>query len=166
MSADRNMVHRPADQALKVAWRKLVEAYGGQVAAAAYLGRGQSLISDYGNVNTAPFAPVNLIAALEAVTHGLPGHPIMTRELARAAGYMLVPMPQAEGVSTGAVMQLVAAQAKEAGGVTASAIDALADGHYSAAEIADTRAKLALAQQHYAVLDALLAQLSEQQAGA
>lgn len=88
-------------QALKAATRRLVQAVGGQEAATGFcrVARHQTL-SDYGNpcADAAQrFAPVDVIADLEAVTHGTPGHPAVTRQLARMAGYELVPLAPAQG---------------------------------------------------------------------
>lgn len=86
-------------QALKAATRQLVQAAGGQEAAATYTRfvRHQAF-SDFGNAgpdHAAKFAPIDAVADLEAVTHGTPGHPVVTRALARAAGFALVPLPAA-----------------------------------------------------------------------
>jgi hypothetical protein len=89
-------------QALKRAFGRLVRAAGGQEAAVGFtrLVRHQAL-SDYANPASDQadrFAPADVIADLESVTHGLPGHPAMTRELARQAGFALVPLPTSAAV--------------------------------------------------------------------
>ncbi len=91
----------PEKQALKTATARLIRAAGGQEAAVAFteLSRHQAL-SEY--ASPAPehahrFARIDVVADLEAVSHGTPGHPVVTRQLARAAGFLLVPMPGARG---------------------------------------------------------------------
>jgi hypothetical protein len=94
---DRTVVHPVRLQAGKQAFADLVDAIGGQVAAEAYSGKAQSRISAYGGRNTPWFPPVDVVVKLEGITHGQPGHPHVTRWLAREAGFGLVclPMPGA-----------------------------------------------------------------------
>lgn len=82
----------PEQQELCAATRALVGACGGQEASAAFAGKRRQAISDWCLPNVASFAPVDFVAALEGLTVGLPGHPHVTRVLARRAGYLLVPM--------------------------------------------------------------------------
>lgn len=84
----------PSDrQMLKHAVRQLVAAAGGGERAAQASRVSQQQISNYGNVNMAEsFAPVDVIADLEAVTQGAPGAPHVTRVLALLAGFALVPV--------------------------------------------------------------------------
>lgn len=89
MSTDRAAQLTPQDLALKLATREAVEAAGGQVFAARELERSQSRISDYCSENTAEFIPLPLAVRLEALGAGKPGHPHITRALARAAGAAL-----------------------------------------------------------------------------
>lgn len=89
----------PDKQALKRATGRLVKAVGGQEAAVAFtrLHRHQ-VLSDYANPaadHAERFAPIDVIADLEGITHGTAGHPVVTRALARAAGFALVPLPAA-----------------------------------------------------------------------
>lgn len=82
--------------ALKVAFGQLVRAVGGQEAAVAFtpLSRHQSL-SDYANPAVDRHAPIHVVAALEAVAVDTPGHPVVTRQMARLHGFELAPMPAA-----------------------------------------------------------------------
>lgn len=89
---------RPDKQALKRATSMLVRAAGGQEAAVGFtrLSRHQAL-SDYGNPSAdmaTRFAPIDVVADLEALTHDTPDHPAVTRQLARLAGYDLVRLPE------------------------------------------------------------------------
>lgn len=87
----------PDKQALKRATGQLVRAAGGQEAAVAFtrLSRHQ-VLSDYANPSAdmaTRFAAIDVVADLESLTHGTPGHPVVTRQLARFAGYALVRLP-------------------------------------------------------------------------
>lgn len=121
----RTIVHPPPLQAGKAAFRALIAAYGGQDAAAIETGRSQSRLCAYGLPNTPDFAPLDIVVALEASTHGLPGHPPVTRWMARQAGYILVPRPTSgtEGVWGTSLKQL----SKEFGEVAERVCHALAD---------------------------------------
>jgi hypothetical protein len=72
--------------ALKLATRDAVKAAGGQEFVGAETGRAQSRISDYCSPNAREFMPLDVAAKVEALSHGTPGHPHITRALARAAG--------------------------------------------------------------------------------
>ncbi len=100
MSAERSVQHPPQLQAGKQAFSALVAAVGGQLPAEKYSGRAQSRISAYGGPNTDSFAPIDVVVKLEGVTHGTPGHPHVTRWLAREAGYALVQLPAPDAPST------------------------------------------------------------------
>lgn len=76
----------PQQLALKLATRDAVRAGGGQEFVAGETGRAQSRISDYCSPNKECFIPADLIAKLEALGAGSPGHPQITRALARAQG--------------------------------------------------------------------------------
>lgn len=89
----------PEKQALKLAFGRLVRAAGGQEAAVGFtrFARHQAF-SDFASAqpeHDARFAPIDAVADLEAVTCGAAGHPIVTRQLARQAGFALVPLPRA-----------------------------------------------------------------------
>jgi hypothetical protein len=112
-------------QALKVATGRLVRAAGGQEAAVGFtrLTRHQAL-SDAASVtaeHAARFAPIDVIADLEAVTVGTPGHPVVTRQLARQAGYALVRLPTRQRIPAPADRELadhLCTIMREAGEVT------------------------------------------------
>ena len=93
MNGDRTLTLPPHLQGVKIAFGELVDAFGGQAAAAAETGKGQSRISNYGLTNTADFAPIDVIDTLEARTVGTAGHPHVTAWLARRRGYELVKLP-------------------------------------------------------------------------
>ncbi|KKC24908.1 hypothetical protein [Sphingomonas sp. SRS2] len=88
----------PEKQELKVTFRALVRAVGGQEACpgVARYSRHQTY-SEFASIeHVEKFAPIDVIADLEAVTHGLPGHPHVTRKLCRMAGGAFVKLPPAE----------------------------------------------------------------------
>lgn len=75
--------------AIRAATRRLVDEAGGTEAAAMVTRVQKSSLSNYGSVNNGEhFIPADAIADLE---HDI-GKPIVTRELARLAGYELVPV--------------------------------------------------------------------------
>lgn len=152
----------PAKQAVKRATRALVVAVGGQEACAGFarVHRHQSY-SSYGNVACeADWMPADVIADLEAVTVGTPGYPVLTRELARQAGFALVPLPavRCEPVSWN---EHLARVAKETGDVVSQlardcAVLVTRNGDTAAAQLR-LRGEVAEAQQRLAELDAALA---------
>ncbi len=93
MSTPRDIRLTPRQLALKLATRLAVEAAGGQGFVAGELGRAQSRVSDWCSDNTADFVPLDLVAPLEALAAGAPGHPAITRALARQQGLPLGNLP-------------------------------------------------------------------------
>lgn len=86
MSTDRTVRLSPQQLALKLATRDAVKAAGGQEFVAHECSRAQSRISDYCSPNTHDFMPVDLVAKVESLGAGAPGHPHVTRALVRAQG--------------------------------------------------------------------------------
>ena len=122
-------------QALKRAICALIAEVGGQEAAAEYSRVSRPRIAQYGNPNEESyFVPVDVVADLEAVTHGRPGHPHVTRALARRQGYDLVPLPEAAPDEIDPHHHL-SALARETGDVMAKLALALADGRLTAHEV-------------------------------
>lgn len=76
----------PQQLALKAAFAEAVRAAGGQVFVGGEVGRAQSRISDWQSPNATVFAPLDVVVMVEALGAGSPGHPHVTRALARAAG--------------------------------------------------------------------------------
>lgn len=128
MSGGRDLVHPPLLQGLKAATKAAVRAFGGQDAAALHIGRGQSQVCNYGLPNTPDFIAVDAVLALEGATHGTPGHPHVTRYLAREAGFALAPLPSA-GVPGKDWGEHSAALIKEMGDVLAGLGEALKGDH-------------------------------------
>ena len=129
MSARRDVVHPPQMQAIKAAFRAAVRAAGGTDTVAAQFGRRQQAVSDYGLPNTDVFPPLDLVALVEDITHGLPGHPHVTRALALHTGHVVVRLPDVgAGGDVAGWHGGMGALAKEAGEVTARICVALADG--------------------------------------
>ena len=126
MTVRRDMQLAPREQALKNAFRALVEACGGLEPASHYCRVGKTKLSDYCSINTDGFAAADVVADLEAVTAGSPQHPQVTRVLARRAGFTLLPIPDGHAPDT--VWSGFAGRlAKEGGELISSICSALAD---------------------------------------
>ncbi|MGQ3674275.1 hypothetical protein ACT6QH_02060 [Xanthobacter sp. TB0139] len=83
--------HRRADYlSLKGAMRRLVEACGGQESAASVTRVAPQTLSRYGHPQEHVFAPVDVVADLEADADAA----LVTRELAALTGHVLVRLPQ------------------------------------------------------------------------
>lgn len=133
MSA-RNDVTLPAQlQRLKAAYRASVAACGGGDGTAATIGKSQQRVSLYGLPNSDAFPTLDAIVLQEAVSHGTPGHPHVTRFLAREAGFELfkLPEPKAAAVRWGS---LCARLTKEHSDVVGHLCGALDDGTISRAD--------------------------------
>ncbi|HVQ09549.1 MAG TPA: hypothetical protein VMS43_14045 [Allosphingosinicella sp.] len=164
MSGDRrSVVHSPPLQRAKAATKALVRAAGGQEAAAADTGKSQARLSAYGVPNAPDFAPIDVVVALEGITHGLPGHPHVTRYLAGEAGFLLVPKPQVQPGNSDWCLALAAAVA-DFGDVQDRLLRAMPGG-VTAQEVRDTdiRREIAEAMERLACLDALAALALEQE---
>lgn len=97
MSARTDVVNTHQMQRAKAAYRASVAACGGQDGTAAATGKAQQRVSLYGHPNSDAFPPLDVIVAQEAVSHGTPGHPHVTRFLAREAGFELFKLPSLDG---------------------------------------------------------------------
>lgn len=86
----------PAQQADKRAARDLIEAIGGPEAAEPHCRVSVTMLRSYGNRNTPDFMPIDVARELQSISHGRPGHPAVTRRLARCDGFALVAKPDAE----------------------------------------------------------------------
>lgn len=125
------------EQELKAAFRQLVRAFGGMDATAVATGYAQSTVSDWASAQKAAFAPLHVVSQLEACTVGHPGHPHVTRLLARRAGFLLVERhDDAQAVHP---LAGIAAIAAELGDVSRVVAAAAADG-----EVDDTERCAAL----------------------
>ncbi|MGQ3671645.1 phage regulatory CII family protein [Xanthobacter sp. TB0136] len=128
--------HRHADYlALKGATRRLVEACGGQESAATVTRVAPQTLNKYGHPHEGVFAPVDVVADLEADAGDL----LVTRALATISGHVLVRLP--EGIEgSGCWYGHIADVAQGAGEVVRRLGAALADdGEVSACEIRELR---------------------------
>jgi len=73
--------------------RELVEAVGGFENAAEITGYGTTQLWRFCSPNEPDSMPFKAIEKLEAVSHGKPGHPVISRHLAQRQGFVLVPVP-------------------------------------------------------------------------
>lgn len=117
-------------QALKAATRQLVNSTGGSVAAAAVTRGDHQSMSRYGSAhpdNADRFMPIDVLADLESECE----QPVLTRELARLSGHLLVPVPQV--VRSGTSLGLKTAKAlKETSEVFVALADGMGDGRLCA----------------------------------
>ncbi len=118
--------------ALKTAFKLLVQDLGGLEAAATVTRVQRSQLSDYSNINHAvpSFAPADIILDLETVA----GTPHVTAALARSQGYELVPV---EAHTDHELSVLMAHLGRDVSGVFATASEALADSVITEAEAHD-----------------------------
>jgi len=116
--------------------RELIESAGGLEACSEESGISTSQLQRYTSKSEKDSIPVRVIEALEAVTHGKPNHPVITRHLARRAGYVLVPLPTV-AVGEGEWNRYIARLSTEASSLIAGIAEDLADDHdVSSAEAA------------------------------
>jgi hypothetical protein len=96
MGAVTQQQHAPQVYAgVKTAWKLLVQRLGGGEAAASCTRATRSMASDYGNIHSDRFVPVDVLLDAESVA----GEPLVTAALARAQGYELVPItPVSEAI--------------------------------------------------------------------
>jgi len=127
MSVARNITLTPEQQELKEASRALVKAFGGQEAAAEFLGTRQQRISDCCSTSTDAWLRVDEVEALEARTVGAPGHPNITCLLSRRRGFELAAMPRTAATGRD-LLKLYAQQSKENSDLAQTLLDANADG--------------------------------------
>ncbi len=154
-----NAAMTPEHQVIKAAGKALVRAFGGQDAAAMHVHRSQGRVSDWCSPNKPDFMPVDAVMTLEAVTHGVAGHPHVTRALAAASGHALVRLPDAPPADVD-VFGWLANLAKEAGEVQAELGRALADDrHVSAGEARLVRVQVAELLSLLVGMDAGLAEI-------
>lgn len=124
MAGDRDLVLPSHHQSAKLAFGALLDAFGGQSAAAAETGRSQPRISAYAHLNMADFPPLDVIDALEARTVGVAGHPHVTTWLARRRGFELVKLPDPSAPPM-PLTALLSEVAKAAGQLTAGILGEL-----------------------------------------
>ena len=114
------------EQVLARATKLAVQAAGGLEVCARETGLSTSQLSRCCSPNTPDSIAVRDAVTIESIGHGVAGHPHILRAMARLLGFVLVPLPQALGDSSGAaasVMRLTA----ELGDVANCICAALAD---------------------------------------
>jgi hypothetical protein len=127
-----NRQYMPADyNAIKTAVKLVVADLGGIDAAASCTRVGRSQIAEYGVPGKDSFAPADVIMDLERV--GGAAH--ITAALARAQGYMLVPMDMPR--ERGALASLMAEIGRDVGDLFGTAATALAHDKLSEQERQD-----------------------------
>lgn len=151
---------KPTDIAISEATGDAVHAAGKQVYVGHMLGRGQSTINAWGNVEVAEFIPLRLVPELEKMGTGSEKWPHITRALARCQGFELFRLPVIDG-APGDWLRQVGAVSTETAEITAKICASLADDQAVCAHdvrrhglIADAEQLLALAVQMLAHLRA------------
>lgn len=139
--------------ALKGAFRDLVQAAGGNVRAARVSRADGGRISRYGAPHEGMHAPIDVVADLEQDI----GDPIVTRQLADIAGYVLVPKAQAEALGLNFHGHF-ADVTRSTSAVETGIADALCDGEVSPSEAADLLPRVRRAHTELAELEADLSQ--------
>ena len=86
MTTKRGARLSPQEIALKQATEQAIDAAGKQPFLERELGYSQSNWSEWKSTDTYRFMPINVVQKVEALGAGSPGHPHITRALARAAG--------------------------------------------------------------------------------
>lgn len=104
---------------LKTAWKQLVGDIGGIDAVAACTRTTRSLAGDFGSLNADRFAPIDVVLDAEAIA----GRPHVTAALARAQGYMLLPLAPRHA---GDLSRVLAELSSDVGRTFADAVAALA----------------------------------------
>lgn len=117
-----------AERALKVRFAVLVQRCGGYVAAAAGCRVGSTQLNNYASMAHDQFAPLDVVADLEEIA----GEPLVTAELARRAGYLLLPLDQqAEGQFAASMARL----GKEVGESFSAYGESMADSRLARSEM-------------------------------
>jgi hypothetical protein len=144
---------------LKAATRELTKAAGGQEAAAAVSRlKSHVTIGRYGRIQDAEFAPIDVVADLEAEIGEAP----VTRALAALAGLIVIPVPRVEGEAP--VTRRLGAMARETGEAVARVGEALADdGRVTPGDVSRLRLREEIreAMEALAGMDKLLAAIEE-----
>lgn len=107
-------------RSLKALTRVLISKCGGLDASAACVRVGRSQLANYHDMHSDQFAPLDVVVELEAVA----GEPVMTAELARRAGCLLLPVPDA---ARGLLAQDMAQLGREIGETFAAYAAAIGD---------------------------------------
>jgi len=145
----------PREQELKAACGALVDGFGGAIAVGARFNRGHQRICEMTNPAHGSWLSIAQVAELESCTVGLPGHPHVTRLLARRAGFELVPLADAE-CGEGGVLVMLTRIGAEFGDLQRCAGEALSDGALDPAERKAALGQLREMEQRAAQLRALL----------
>lgn len=118
-----------AHNALCSAWKRLVQHVGGGEVVASYLGKQRSHVSEYGLPHAGRSPSVATVLEAEAFA----GEPFITRQLAAAQGYRLVPIEDAAGEAS-ALEPLAAKVLAEMGEAFTTLGAAMADKRLTPAE--------------------------------
>lgn len=139
----------PEARAFKTLTRALIERLGGLEAAAACSRLARSRLADCQHMHTEAFLPLDVVARLEAVA----GEPLITQEMARRAGCVLVPV---EPVAEGEDAELMAHIGREVGEAFAAYAAGMRDGSLDGEDRARLARELGDLQRHVTAMQARL----------
>jgi hypothetical protein len=132
----------PEKRALKRATVETLKGVGGVDAAANYCRPGKSQLSDYGNENRPDsFMPLDVIADLEPLARDREGSPHITHLLCQLMGGVFVAVPDTP-VTTGRLLETMAALHSEFSQVTQAVCAGLADHDFCALDAARLESEL------------------------
>ena len=159
MSTLGRQFHKGAYLTLKGAQRRLNKAVGGLESGASITRVDYQRLSRYGSPNEALFAPVDVVADLEADA----GEPIVTKALAALNGHLVIPKPPADGDPKW--VEHLGALGKEAGEAMARLAEAFAQGGTITAEESksmELRREVAEAMEVLARIDKALERIEDE----
>lgn len=113
-----------AQMSLKAAQRRLIRAAGGLESAASVTRVNKTTLGYYGQIEHEQHMAADVIGDLEADV----GDPIVTRELARLAGYQLVPLGESAAPTSVDPTQMVVGLSREIGDFARAVEDMDEDG--------------------------------------
>lgn len=158
MSPDRTHTPDEGELRLKIATQRMVKALHGTALAAEVAGCRQQRISDCQVTNTREYLRIDEALRVEEAAKGSPHWPAVTRALAQAHGFALLPLPDCSGLAGATDWHAaVATCSRETGEVVARVCAALGDGKVTPDEIREggIRDEIRQAIDTLALLDSL-----------
>lgn len=116
-----------AEQALALATKRAVQAAGGLQTCESETGTSDSQLSRCCSPTARDSITIRDAATIDAIGHGVEGHPFILRALARQLGWIVVPRPSTDADPLG-MNRAVTRIARELGHVANEITDAEADG--------------------------------------
>lgn len=110
--------------------RDLIRLAGGVEAAAAIIGKGKSQVGRFQSVHEPDVMSIEDAISLEAATIGKPGHPVMTRHMARRSGHALIKLPHKPATASD-LLDLIGEVSAECGDLIAGLLAGVRNGDFS-----------------------------------